>query len=476
MPDIKHTFVSAAPEGGDSSKVRTSNWNEGHTIANGSAGTPSLSATADPDTGLYFDGSNRLLVGIGGAAWGGWNTARSQFEVGQQISFAPANQTLGSATTSLNSYAQFVLQNRSAGTDASTDVVVTNDSGTDSTNYANFGINSTGYTTNFFGEARDAYLYVTGAASGQGSLWLGTGQPNTKVRIAVGGGASSNVVCDFDSNGINMPAKTSWTTPASGLNLFNRSRAGRNMLTMIGPAGIDTALQPALFGNSIYMWLPGTGTTVAINFGTSFTARNAGTGAAQAHPTKASTNALTSMNRATFSSGTTATGASGIQSAASVAWRGNAAGLGGFFFFARFGVETHAADTRNFIGLSANNAAMAADASTWNNTIGLCKDVADTNWQLLSRNGSTATKVDTGLAVAAGTILDLTLFCPPNGSNITARLANAVDGTVYLDNVVVTATLPVNTTFLFMQAHHQSTTTATATLLALNRLYLETDL
>jgi hypothetical protein len=158
-----------------------------------------------------------------------------------------------------------------------------------------------------------------------------------------------------------------------------------------------------------------------------------------------------------------------------VAWRGNAAGRGGFFFFARFGVETHAADTRNFIGLSANNAAMAADPSTWNNTSGLCKDVADTNWQLLTR-GTVAAKTDTGLAVAAGTILDLMLFCKPNDTKITARLVNTMTGVVYLDNVDVTANLPANTTFLFMQAHHQSTVTTTATLLALNRLYCETDL
>lgn len=270
----------------------------------------------------------------------------------------------------------------------------------------------------------------------------------------------------------NIPA-----APAAGwMRTFARNRAGRALPHIIGPSGVDVALQPALFGNSIFMWLPGTGTTVSINFGVSFTARNSGTSAAQAHPTRASTNAMTSLSRATFGTGTTATGASGIQSAATVVWRGNAANLGGFFFHSRFGIETLAADMRAFVGLSANNAAMAADASTWANTIGIAKDSADSVWQIVQRNGTTVTKTSTTCTVTAGQVLDMFLFAPPNGSNVTVRLVDAVTGTVYVDDVAVNTTLPVNTTFLYMQAHAMSVTGTTAKLLALNRMYCETDL
>lgn len=247
------------------------------------------------------------------------------------------------------------------------------------------------------------------------------------------------------------------------------------MLHMVGPAGIDVAMQPALFGNSVYMWLPGTGTTAAINWGTNWTARNAGTGAAQAHPTKAATNDLTSLNRATFTTGTTATGSSGVQSAATVAWRGNAAGRGGFFFFARFAVEVAAADIQLLVGLSALNAALAGEPSAQNNTIALTKDTADTDWHLTTR-GTVTTKTPTGCPVTQGQILDLTLFAPPNGSNVTARLVDAMTGTVYLDNVAITANLPAATTFLFAHAQIRSVTGVTGKLLALNRIYVETDL
>ena len=290
----------------------------------------------------------------------------------------------------------------------------------------------------------------------------------------VGIGAAENLqletYCDQLAQGI--PA-----APAAGyLRWFARNRAGRILPHTMGPAGIDVALQPAMFGNSVYMWLPGAGTTVSIAWATTWTARNAGTSAAQAHPTKASTSAMTSLNRATFGTGATTTGSSGIQSANTVAWRGNAANLGGFFFFARFGVETFASDIRCLIGLSALNAALAGEPSAQNNTIGIGKDSTDSAWQLIERNAGTTTKTTTGKLVVAGDILDFTMFAAPNSSQVTCRLVNAVTGEVYVDNVVLNTSLPVATTFLHAHAQIQSQTGTTAKLLALNRMYIETDL
>jgi len=264
--------------------------------------------------------------------------------------------------------------------------------------------------------------------------------------------------------------------PSDNMIFFTRKRASRQLPSFIGPAGLDTTLQPALFGNSIYMWLPGVGTTLSINFGTSYTARNNGTNAAQAHPTRASTNAITSLNRATFSTGTTATGASGIQTASTVAWIGNAANLGGFFFFARFGLEAISGTYRCFVGLSANNATMAADSSTWNNTIGFGKDAADTTWQFIMRNnGTVTTKSATAISFTAGAIYDLYIFVKPNTSQVEWEVRDPVGGTI-LDTNIETTNLPLNTTFMYMQTHIQSTVGTTPKLLALNRMYLETDL
>jgi hypothetical protein len=86
------------------------------------------------------------------------------------------------------------------------------------------------------------------------------------------------------------------------------------------------------------------------------------------------------------------------------------------------------------------------------------------------------TKTATGKAVTAGEILDFIMFAPPNSTSVTVRLVNAVTGTVHVDDVTITANLPVNTTFLYAHAQCRSTAGTTAKLLALNRIYVETDL
>jgi hypothetical protein len=276
-------------------------------------------------------------------------------------------------------------------------------------------------------------------------------------------------------NYIDLPDVATPAAPTTGwLRTFAKNRANRATLNTIGPSGVDVAYQPAFFGNTIAMWMP-TVTTNQTAIGASYTARNNGTNAAQDTPAIASTNAMLSMRRARFKTGTTATGASGTQSALVLAWRGNAAGLGGFFFSARFGIETYASDMRVFIGLSANNATMAADPSSWNNTIGIGKDAADTQWQVIAR-GTAATKTSSGLTIAAGDILDFYMFAAPNAADISVRLVNAVTGTVYIDDVSLSSNLPASTTFLYLQAHCQSTVSTTDKQLALNKLYLESDL
>lgn len=322
-----------------------------------------------------------------------------------------------------------------------------------------------------------AAVIEIGAGAGGGSGDVSGPVSSAHHRLATFSGTTGKLIQEathFDIPGIATPA----APLAMNLRMFASAQAGRMLPAMICPSGLDTTVQPALFRNTVYMWLPGIGATAAINFGTSWLARNNGTSAVQTHPNKASTNALTSMNRATFSTGTTATGTSGIQSAATVAWRGNAVGLGGFFFFSRFAVETYRADLQLFVGLSVRNAALAGEPSAENNSVGLCKDSTDTNWFILTRNGSTATKtpLQTPLAVSPGMILDFMMFCPPGAGSITFRLVNALDGTVYSDEQVVTNTLPTSISFMFAHASIRSTVGTTAALLALNRIYVETEL
>jgi hypothetical protein len=185
------------------------------------------------------------------------------------------------------------------------------------------------------------------------------------------------------------------------------------------------------------------------------------------------------MKRGLFSTGTTATGSSGTQSSQTLVWRGNAAGLGGFFYFARVGVDsTYRTDVQMMNGVSALNAALTGQPSAQNNSIILGKDSGDTTWQIITRDGATANKVDTGLTIASGQILDFYIFARPNDTKVTVRVVQQTTSgaVVVVDNLDITNNLPVKTTFLY--AHHQiRSTTGTATAgFALNRIYVETDI
>jgi hypothetical protein len=102
---VKHKFVSGKVDGGDSTLVRPSNWNDTHAVEDGTVSAPTIAPDSDPNTGFYFTGADGIRVAIGGADYGGWNTSRAQLEIGSQIGFAPTNQTILTSTDTLNGYA-----------------------------------------------------------------------------------------------------------------------------------------------------------------------------------------------------------------------------------------------------------------------------------------------------------------------------------------------------------------------------------
>lgn len=288
-------------------------------------------------------------------------------------------------------------------------------------------------------------------------------------KVTINGSGNLQFTEYYDQTQTAVPA-----APGSGVTRqYTTMHATRTMPSFISATGESAILQPAMFDRYILGWLPGNSTTVSIAFGDTWTARNAGTGAAQSTAARASTNAFTSMKRAVFGTGTTTTGSSGIQSTGTAAWRGNAAGLGGWFFKARFGVQTLASDMRVFVGLSALNAAMTADISTVNHTVGICKDSADTNWQLVERSAAGFTKTDTGVPVAAGQMLDFYMWAQPNGAEVICKLVDVVNGNVLVNDVALDTTLPGNTNFMHVHAQIQSVSGTTAKQLALANMYLE---
>lgn len=130
-----------------------------------------------------------------------------------------SQQTLVNAIGSVNNYLQFNIQNKSNGTNASGDLVVTADNGSSSTHYIDLGINSSAYTQNNWGYANGAYLYAS-----DDTLRIGT-QASKPLIFNTGGATNSNERVRIDPSG-NVGIAT--TSPSAVLDVAGTFKLGAN--------------------------------------------------------------------------------------------------------------------------------------------------------------------------------------------------------------------------------------------------------
>jgi len=281
-----------------------------------------------------------------------------------------------------------------------------------------------------------------------------------------------------------LPATSDPAAPAAGfLKIFAKNVAGRVLPKWIGPSGVDTPFQPALFGNNIVLFAPSSGTTgTGTGFGAVWTP-----GGTVSHPTPATTSPAIAnqMHRTRFANVvTTQNQTLGIISTAAGLpqfWRGNAAGLGGFFFSCRFIIELWPANTvRLFVGLTSLATAMVATDTPSGDFCGLWHDTTDgaNVLSLITMDNTTRVKTAiTGATLAAGQAFDWYMFMPPNSSTIYYRLVSINSGTE-LVNTSYSTTLPRNTIFMGPQiqmSNGTANTTVTTTAIGIVRVYIESD-
>lgn len=273
---------------------------------------------------------------------------------------------------------------------------------------------------------------------------------------------------------------------ADTLRFWGRKIAGRMVPKFMGPSGVDTPFQPALFGNNIIQYSPTSGTTVTGGFGTLW-AKGSSSGTVD-HPTPATTSPaiVNQMKRTRHRNVVTTTNqCMGIQSIASGMpqfWRGNATGLGGFFFFARFIVELWPADTcRLFVGLQSSTTEVAISDTVLNDTCGFWHDTADgaNVLSFMTRNQATTTKSSSisSVVLAAGQAFDAYIFAKPNDSVIYYRLDDVNAGTTLVDSSTST-TLPTSTVFMgpaVQMSNGTANITANTVGIGVNRIYVESD-
>lgn len=241
----------------------------------------------------------------------------------------------------------------------------------------------------------------------------------------------------------------------------------------VGPSGVDTPVQAALFQNRVILWTPGSGTAMLASGMTPTTA------ATLSHPTITTGSIGTVMNRVQFATSTAAGNASGARGAAACLI-GNASNRGGFFLACRFNQGSlHTTGVQKMVGLSSSTAALAGEpSSSMADFIGMCLDSTDSVWQFSRRTGTgAATKINLGVTAAANQVFELTMFAKPGVSELFVRIlqiANDGTATTLLDTSYTT-TIPAATTLLAPHFQVRNGALTAAHNMALGRLYLESD-
>ncbi|WP_161882173.1 hypothetical protein [Deinococcus alpinitundrae] len=174
--------------------------------------------------------------------------------------------------------------------------------------------------------------------------------------------------------------------------------------------------------------------------------------------TIAATNYRTSLLRQQAVSALTAGSPAGPRGASLQYWRGNASGLGGFDVMIRCAL-TVLTGHQVQIGLATLD--ISADPSTLGSSICLAADATDVNLQWLTRDGTTANKVDTGIPKTTTNVLRVRFVAAANGSSVAARLYDESAGAL-LSTAALSTNLPASTSFMTIIAKARNGATTTA--------------
>lgn len=272
-------------------------------------------------------------------------------------------------------------------------------------------------------------------------------------------------------------AATEPSTPdPSDMIIYAKDVAGRLLPKIKGPSGLDTRFQPSIDGNGLEAWLPGASTALSVIGTTTPTA--VGT---VSHPALAVGSLRTSTRRAVVTSAATANSASEPRAATTRCWRGDAAGLGGFFLTMRFGCSSAVAGQRLIAGLTSSASATATtqSPSSLTSCVFVGNDALDANLQVMHNDAAGAcTKIDLGASFPVpsssnNAIYELVLFAPPNAASIGYRVTRLDTGDAAAGTL--TTGLPPSTTFLAPHVYANNNGVASAVILDFYRYYLESD-
>jgi len=330
------------------------------------------------------------------------------------------------------------------------------------------------------------------AAAGGGGAVAGS---DTQIQYNNAGafGASANFTYNSSTNTLSLIGTdpgmvlngitTEPSAPAAGtLEIYAKSIAGRMLPKWVGPSGFDTPFQAAISQNKVAWWNPpGNATTVPGVLGI---AAPTALGTATARNV-ATTNAFTRARRLGYNSAATAGQAGGHYLGTAQYTTGAGSGLGGFYYVCRFGSADTLAQAIMFVGMTSSTAAPTVTASpaTFTNAIGVGCATGDTTLSIYYGGSAAQTPISLGASFPAKTnstdLYELVLFSASNtATSVGYRVTNISSG-VQASGTLTAASagvqLPASTTLLAHRAYRSNNATATAVLIDIVSVYIETD-
>jgi hypothetical protein len=220
----------------------------------------------------YVNGMSEIMrlqsgrMAVGSNAFDATNPEKLLIDAGTTTSY-----NLMTGKGSIDNYLQINVKNGSSGGSASSDIVASSNNGTETVNYIDMGINSSGYSNNtlpVLGGANTAYLYSTGT-----DFVIGNATASRPLRFFTGGTANANERMRIDGTGKIGIGKT---TPTEALDVEgnfrlssafmpnNNAGTAGYILQSNGAGAAPTWVSPS--STSGWSLTGNTGTTPATNF------------------------------------------------------------------------------------------------------------------------------------------------------------------------------------------------------------------
>jgi hypothetical protein len=263
------------------------------------------------------------------------------------------------------------------------------------------------------------------------------------------------------------------STPGSGTMIFYaRSVSGRILPKYIGPSGLNSPLQPAIFQNSLWLVQPNTTTSVSAIGGA---VKSTGT---ISTPTPNSTSFGVSTNFATTT--TTNTNASISQNIAPLNTSSGVASNGGFFFVSRLWYPdsdygTGSTGSRHYIGVTDQTfVTNVGSDNPAGSRIGfaMSTNLGESTWQFSTKNGTAETRTDTGVSFTSNNLYDFYIFFAAGATTVYWRIDNL--STSVTTEGSTSSTLPGTATYM-RAGFALQTLSATLRNIGMKKIYVETD-